>query len=451
MSESSPQDRNQATGKTTTPERDRATGELSPQKGSLAADELRPRGEEVVRPIPQVESQTAGNPLPQGADQAVGNPLPQEEDQVGVGASPQGENGAAGKATPQDEGKTVARPSPQGENGTAASPGTEHERTKRGERVLGTIRLCRRLARALLVALVLAFMNNWQVYSYAHEGRYPFGASIGEVTLIYIVALVLGNALITYVSARAEHGTRVRHGMPRPDSETSTYEELKGLIPFSKFTGPMLGVIAIWFFASMSACDRLDATREHTGLLLVLVPLSFLVLVILEFGAAWIGEATQRAYGWNEESKSRYQALEKEARKTWEREHPEEAARMLAEEARKLEEAERKMREEAERKAQAERFYAASAGVRRRAAMQASREAATERAIKRAHKKNPALCPKCGSADVVVINSGFKPSLIGAAIGSSEGFLGAVTGAALLGRHRSELMCRRCGARWKLR
>lgn len=474
MSESSPQNRSRAAGKASSPEREETGGEFASLVGTMPAGDSpsqagdEPAGESLPRDddhasasqSPQADEHLANGPSPQNEGTAPNEPAPQGKSRIesvsrdaadapsGVADGPSHsadapDSVAGGPSHSADAPNSVA----DGPSRAADKPGAQPDRAKRGKRAVGAITLCRRLARALLVVLVLALMNDWQIYSYAHEGLYPFGASVGEVTLVFIAMLVLGNALITYVSARAEHGTRARHDMPRPDSETSTYDELKGLIPFSKFTGPVLGMAAVWFFASMCSCDRLGATRENTGILLAIIPVSAVAFVLLELIAAWISEATQRAYGWSEESKSRFQALEKEAREAWEREHPEEVARALAEEARKLEEAERKKREEAEKKAQAERFYAASAGVRRRAAMQASREAAA----KRAHKKNPALCPKCGSADVVVLEGDFKPSLIGAALGSSHGFLGAAAGAALLGNQHTELMCRRCGARWRLK
>lgn len=55
------------------------------------------------------------------------------------------------------------------------------------------------------------------------------------------------------------------------------------------------------------------------------------------------------------------------------------------------------------------------------------------------------------SADVILLGDDFKPSVFGALIGSSEGLLGAATGATLLSKRRRELMCRDCGARWMLK
>ena len=74
------------------------------------------------------------------------------------------------------------------------------------------------------------------------------------------------------------------------------------------------------------------------------------------------------------------------------------------------------------------------------------------RSNKERNKRNPSICPNCGSNDTFVLGENVRPSALGALAGSSQaGFLGAAAGAAMLGKRRPVMMCRRCGRRWEVK
>lgn len=329
------------------------------------------------------------------------------------------------------------------------SSDTETERL--GRRAVGRLKSWRTVSYAFVVFATGVVLAKAQDYSANHAGIFPLGMSIGELILLAAAMLILGTTLITYLFAGAEHKARTRYDMLRPDSPAASLDELDKLRETSKTSGPVIGVTVICLLASLSACDRLNLTGSNAVTLVLFFGAALATWVLCVFLAGAIGDLTSKRAGWTKEAEERYFQLQKESWDARVRARPEEFARRrdAAERAasRKREDNERALQSDAERKAQAERFYAASEGVRRRAAAESARESSA----KRAHKKNPALCPKCGSADIVVLGENVKPSLVGAAIGSSYGVFGAAAGATLLGKRRRELMCRKCGTRWLLK
>ncbi|WP_448983853.1 hypothetical protein [Olsenella uli] len=68
---------------------------------------------------------------------------------------------------------------------------------------------------------------------------------------------------------------------------------------------------------------------------------------------------------------------------------------------------------------------------------------------RQANKRNPTICPQCGSHDTMVLGSGKKVALGRAIVGDLvAGPIGAGVGAMTGKRNRVEMVCRSCGRRW---
>lgn len=313
----------------------------------------------------------------------------------------------------------------------------------------GLLRLgrCRALARVILLLLALWFVVAAQEFSEAHGGGYPGGVTIGEIFLVATLFLLVGNIAAGVLYGRVAGRWRARHG-ERLDLEHATSDELDArerdaTLAAGAFGGPLFGALAVWLLGSLCACDRLglmkpDAPALVPGIdkrliLLVFVAIAALALPCAAQLGLWLAEAVKAACGWTKAAAERRVDLILDDYARWRRENPEEARRL---DERLAAQEEAKARELEERRAEREREAAAA---RRRLQIRA------------AHRRNPALCPNCGSGNVMVLGDKVRPSVVGAIAGSSLGFIGSVAGAALLGKRRRELMCRDCGTRWVLR
>lgn len=70
---------------------------------------------------------------------------------------------------------------------------------------------------------------------------------------------------------------------------------------------------------------------------------------------------------------------------------------------------------------------------------------------KQEHKKNPTVCPKCGSHDSMVLGSNRKLALGRAVVGDAiAGAPGAIMGATTGKRVHTQMICRSCGTRWTI-
>lgn len=317
----------------------------------------------------------------------------------------------------------------------------------------GVTRLGRLARLALLVLANAVFFLGFE-YGKAHEGVYPYDISVGELLLVSVGVYVLGSQLVTFVTPKLVRLRLRTLGVPPLDLARASYDELEYIHDktFDLSSSQLIGMGALWLLFSLCSCDRLvvqegkipgtnalGMTQPAGALLLLLIVLGGIVLAFLLY--CEFDDAVKRAYGWSFDADQRFSKLQSERRARWVIAHPEKARRAREAYECRLEEEERRKQERAAEKARGKQ-------ERQRRLEEMREEGRRRAAIERARKKNPALCPGCGGANVVVLGTDVKPSLMGAAIGSAGGFKGAIAGSLLLSKKRRELMCRDCGTRW---
>jgi hypothetical protein len=90
---------------------------------------------------------------------------------------------------------------------------------------------------------------------------------------------------------------------------------------------------------------------------------------------------------------------------------------------------------------------------------EAQRDAEAARALaelqnspRQQNKRNPSICPKCGSSDTVVLGSTNRPSVGRAIVGGAiAGRTGAAIGGLTGKKMRTQFLCRSCGHRWTVK